>query len=106
MTQEQHVANLPLGTRGGTAIPYTFPLDATYEIQLRLYRDRNEHVEGLGRQGRGEDSGAYKHELELTLDEWDAIRQRPGAYPIAPGHPIAEGEQIVERNDRFEVAAV
>ena len=45
-------------------------------------------------------------ELELTLDEWDAIRQRPGAYPIAPGHPIAEGEQIVERNDRFEVAAV
>jgi hypothetical protein len=43
-------------------------------------------------------------ELELTLDEWDAIRERPGAYPVALGHPVAEGEQIVERNDRFEVA--
>lgn len=45
-------------------------------------------------------------ELELTLDEWDAIRERPGAYPIVPGHPIAEGEQILERNDRFEVAGL
>ena len=44
-------------------------------------------------------------ELELTLDEWDAIRARPGAYQVAPGHPIDEGETIVERNDRFEVAA-
>jgi hypothetical protein len=43
-------------------------------------------------------------EVELTLDEWDAIRERAGAYPVAPGHPVAEGEQIVERNDRYEVA--
>ncbi len=43
-------------------------------------------------------------EVELTLDEWDAIRGRRGAYQIAPGHPVAEGEQILERNDRFEVA--
>jgi len=28
-------------------VRYTFPLDATYEFQLRLQRDRNEHVEGL-----------------------------------------------------------
>jgi hypothetical protein len=44
-------------------------------------------------------------ELDLTLDEWDAIHERPGAYQIAPGHPIGEGETIVERTDRFEVAA-
>jgi len=43
-------------------------------------------------------------ELELTLDEWDAIRERPGAYQVVPGHPVAQGEEIVERNDRFEVA--
>lgn len=43
-------------------------------------------------------------ELELTLDEWDAIRERSGAYQIAPGHPVADDEQILERNDRFEVA--
>jgi hypothetical protein len=67
-TQEQHFSGLPLGTRGGTLFSYTFPIDGTYEFQLRLYRDRNEHVEGLGRQGRGQDSVAEQHELELTVD--------------------------------------
>ncbi len=58
LTQEEHFDELPLGTRGGTVLPYTFPLDAEYEIQLRLARDRNEHVEGL----------KDPHEVELTLD--------------------------------------
>ncbi len=58
LTQEEHFEELPLGTRGGRVVPYTFPLDAEYDIQLRLQRDRNEHVEGL-----------YEpHEVELTLD--------------------------------------
>ena len=47
LTQEAHVEGLPVGTRGGAVIPYTFPQDGEYEIQLRLARDRNEHVEGL-----------------------------------------------------------
>ena len=68
MTQEQHFSGLPLGTRGGTIFSYTFPTDGTYEFQVRLYRDRNEHVEGLGRQGRGQDSVSEQHELELTVD--------------------------------------
>ena len=67
-TQEQHFSDLPLGTRGGTIFSYTFPTDGTYEFQVRLYRDRNEHVEGLGRQGRGQDSVSEQHELELTVD--------------------------------------
>ena len=48
---------------------------------------------------------ACEAELELTLDEWDAIQARPGAYPIAPGHPTEPGEEVVERNDRYEVVA-
>jgi len=47
LTQEEHIEGLPLGTRGGTSLTYTFPRDGTYEIQLRLTRDRNEEVEGL-----------------------------------------------------------
>jgi len=47
LTQEQHFDQLPFGTRGGAVVHHTFPLDAEYEIQLRLARDRNEHVEGL-----------------------------------------------------------
>jgi Protein of unknown function (DUF1592)/Protein of unknown function (DUF1588)/Protein of unknown function (DUF1585)/Protein of unknown function (DUF1587)/Protein of unknown function (DUF1595) len=58
ITQEGHVEGLPIGTRGGTLIPYTFPQDGEYEVQVRLARDRNEHVEGL------HDS----HELEILLD--------------------------------------
>ncbi len=47
LTQEDHLEGLPLGTHGGTVFRYTFPVDAEYEIQVRLARDRNEHVEGL-----------------------------------------------------------
>ncbi len=47
LTQEEHFEDLPLGTRGGLAVHYTFPLDGDYEIRVRLARDRNEQVEGL-----------------------------------------------------------
>ncbi len=47
LTQEGHFEELPFGTHGGAAMPYIFPQDAEYEIELRLTRDRNQHVEGL-----------------------------------------------------------
>src|SRR5207249_9176666 len=65
LTQEEHLNGLPVGTRGGAVVPYTFPLDGEYEIQIRLTRDRNEHVEGL----------TEAHELELLLD-----RERPQVF--------------------------
>ena len=58
LTQEEHLDGLPIGTRGGALVPYTFPADGEYEIKIRLARDRNEHVEGL----------TETHELELLLD--------------------------------------
>ena len=73
LTQEERVEGLPVGTRGGALIPYTFPRDGEYEIQLRLARDRNEEIEGL----------REPHELELLLD-----RERIALFTIAPpkGH--------------------
>ncbi len=50
VTQESHVAGLPLGTRGGTVVRHLFPSDGDYEVQLRLARDRDERVEGLHRE--------------------------------------------------------
>ena len=47
LTQEERVEGLPIGTRGGAVIPYNFPQNGEYEIQIRLARDRNEHVEGM-----------------------------------------------------------
>jgi mono/diheme cytochrome c family protein len=58
VTQEAHVEGLPLGTRGGALIPYTFPQEADYEFQVRLARDRNEEVEGL----------REPHEVEILID--------------------------------------
>ena len=58
LTQEDHVEGLPIGTRGGAIFPYTFVQDGEYEIQLRLARDRNEHVEGL----------REPHVVEILLD--------------------------------------
>jgi len=58
LTQEDHLEGLPLGSRGGAVVPYDFPLSGTYEIQMRLARDRNENVEGL----------IDPQEVELTLD--------------------------------------
>src|SRR5439155_13067298 len=46
-TQEEHVEGLPLGTRGGALLTYTFPHDGEYDIQIRLARDRNEEIEGF-----------------------------------------------------------
>ncbi len=47
ITQQERVAGLPFGTRGGAAIPFTAPQDGEYELQVRLTRDRNDEVEGL-----------------------------------------------------------
>ncbi len=69
ITQEDHVEGLPLGTRGGALIHYTFPRDGEYDVELRLARDRNEHVEGL----RGE------HEVEILLD-----RRRLALFTVTP----------------------
>jgi hypothetical protein len=44
LSQDEHLPGLPLGTRGGTLIRYTFPMDGVYEISPRLTRDLNESV--------------------------------------------------------------
>ena len=81
LTQEEHIEGLPLGTRGGTVVPYTFPQDGEYEIQIRLRRDRDEKIEGL----------TEAHEVEVLLD-----RARVRAFTVQPqGRPSA-GERVPE----------
>ncbi|MEO7411922.1 MAG: DUF1592 domain-containing protein [Opitutaceae bacterium] len=69
VTQEEHVEGLPVGTRGGAVFPYVFPQDGSYEIQVRLARDRNEQVEGLKK----------PHEVEALID-----RERVGLFTVSP----------------------
>ena len=81
ITQEDHVPGLPIGTRGGALIPYTFPQDGEYEIRVRLSRDRNEEVEGL----------TEPHELEVLLD-----RERVALFKVTPPPGRKNWERVDE----------
>ena len=62
------------------SIPYTFPQDGEYEIQIRLARDRNEHVEGL----------REPHELEVLLD-----RERVQLFTVKPPQRAAGSRKTI-----------
>src|ERR1043166_919075 len=79
ITQEEHVEGLPMGTRGGALVPYTFPRDGEYEIQIRLTRDRNEEVEGLHE----------AHELEVLID-----REAVKSFTVEPRKGDKDYEKI------------
>jgi hypothetical protein len=58
LSQNQHVEGLPLGTIGGTLVRHTFPLDAQYLFQIRLFRTNLGMMRGL----------EYPHQIEYTVD--------------------------------------
>lgn len=59
-TQEDHVAGLPIGTRGGMTAPYTFAQDGEYDVSIRLARNRTGNIGGL--------RGDTMHTVQLLLD--------------------------------------
>ena len=69
LTQEDQLPGLPLGTRGGASVSYTFPQDGEYDIQMLLARDLAGIVSGLRE--------ARPHELLVLLD-----RERVGTFTI------------------------
>ena len=78
-TQEWHIEGLPVGTRGGTLFPHTFPLDAEYEIVIRLTRDRDEQVEGL----------REPHQVELLLDN-----ERIRLFEVVPPRHVGDHSAV------------
>jgi mono/diheme cytochrome c family protein len=50
--------DMPLGSRGGTAVNHRFPVDGEYEVSVTLQRGRFDEVLGLGRERK----------LDLRLD--------------------------------------
>jgi hypothetical protein len=41
--------------------------------------------------------------LEATLSEFEVVHEDPARYFILPGHVRVKGEQILTRNERYEV---
>jgi len=58
LSQDQHIDGLPLGTVGGTLIHHTFPLDATYVIQVKLFRTNLNAIRGI----------EWEQQLEISVD--------------------------------------
>ncbi len=79
LTQEWPFEELPVGTRGGTLFPHTFPLDGEYDIVIRLTRDRDEQVAGL----------RDTHQLELLLD-----RERVGLFDVVPPRHVGDHSAV------------
>jgi mono/diheme cytochrome c family protein len=76
LSQDVSFDTLPLGTRGGTAIRYNFPLDGEYQFAL----------ETLG-------ANADEHQLELSIDG-ERIRVfalKAGRAPAAAGYDEPDG---------------
>ncbi len=90
ITQEAQIDGLPPGTRGGTSIQHHFTRPGTYEIQVRLARDRNEEVEGL----------LAEHQLVILVD-----RKLVNEFTISP--PKDRNHSLVDAHllGRFEVPA-
>ena len=87
-TQETHVAGLPLGTRGGLSIPYTFAQDGEYELQVWLARDLSGNVGGLRERSRA-------HEMVVLVD-----REPVKAFTI---QKLVDDDTTLDQNLRVRV---
>ena len=73
--------DLPLGSRGGIAIRYHFPVDGEYGVKIRLQREGTFYIRGL----LGE-----PHQLDVFLDGERLTRFSVGGErlgPSGPSHP-------------------
>ena len=88
VTQEGHVAGLPVGTRGGVLIPYTFAQDGEYDIQIYLARGYSGDIDGL--------KDPQPHEIKLLLD-----RTPIGEFTVQ--RPANGDDALIDRNLKIRV---
>ena len=87
--------DLPLGSRGGTAIRYDFPVDGEYVIKIRLRRQYQDYVMGMG----------WPQQLDVRLD--GALVKRFTVGGEGKGRPAAasyagDGEPGFAGDDEWE----
>ncbi len=89
LSQEGQMPGLPIGTRGGVSVPYTFPQDGEYDIQMWLMRDLAGSAGGLREQ--------LPHELLVLID-----RERVGSFTIKkPATP--DDDTTLDKNLKLRV---
>ncbi len=58
LQNDRQSEDLPLGSRGGIAIHYNFPVDSEYLIKVRLQRQYQDYIKGMG----------WPQQLDVRLD--------------------------------------
>ena len=111
--------DLPLGSRGGVAVPYQFPVDGVYRVKVRLRRQYQDYLMGMGwpqwldvrLDGRlvkrfpvGGDAPGRPVAASYAGDgepgfagavEWEAFMQRTGDADLEVDLPVAAGPHVV-----------
>jgi hypothetical protein len=87
--------DLPFGSRGGIAIPQTFPVDGEYVIKVRLQRQYQDYLKGMG----------WPQQLDVRLD--GKLLKRFSVGGKATGRPAAasfagDGEPGFAGDDSWE----
>lgn len=77
LQDERQSEDLPFGSRGGMAIHYNFPVDGEYLISVRLQRNYQDYLKGMG----------WPQQLDIRLD--DKLLKRFTVGGGAKGRPAA-----------------
>ena len=92
LAQDHHIDGLPFGTRGGALVPYNFPADAEYVIDVTLGRD-------FLQLGSVEPAGLTEpHDLVVTLDG-ELVRK----FHLEPQRPRRSGRVVTAPPEPNEV---
>ena len=78
-----------------------------------VFRHVNERIREVGeRFGAGSSEASFVCEcgdascaelVEISLEEYEAVRTSPYRFFVVPGHDIPEVEDVVERHGRYDV---
>ena len=84
LQQSEHIDGLPLGTRGGTVVQHTFPLDADYSLRVRV---RGAAIGLAAANLQGE-------EIEITIDG-ERVKLLPATAQIDLKIPVRAGQRAI-----------
>ena len=95
MQDDRQSDDLPFGSRGGTAIAHDFPVDGEYLVKIRLQRQYQDYIKGMG----------WPQQLDVRLD--GKLLKRFTVGGKAQGRPAAasyagDGEPGFAGDDSWE----
>ncbi len=119
LQDDRQSEDLPLGSRGGIAVHYDFPVDGEYLIKVRLQRQYQDYLKGMGwhqqldvrldgkllkrftvgGEGKGRPAAAsYAGDGEVNFagdPEWETYMQLTGDKGLEVRLPVKAGSKVV-----------